>query len=70
MIPWANGVGNRNLARMRLVGLGRAAMKRVLSVVLASLLGFAVPLAAAAGDKRAVYLGGTVTAIQENNRVL
>ncbi len=68
MIPWVNGVANRNLARVRLVGLGGAAMKRVLCVVLASLLGSAVPLAAVAGDKRAMYLGGTVTAIQEKQQ--
>jgi hypothetical protein len=43
-------------------------MKRVLCVVLASLLGSAVPLPAAARDKRAVYLGGTVTAIQEKQQ--
>ncbi len=43
-------------------------MKRVLCVVLACLLGSAVPLAAAAGDKRATYLGGTVTAIQEKQQ--
>ena len=43
-------------------------MKRLLCVVLAYLLGSAAPLAAAVGDKRATYLGGTVTAIQEKQQ--
>jgi hypothetical protein len=43
-------------------------MKRVLCVVLAYLLGSGVPLAAAARDDRATYLGGTVTAIQEKQQ--
>ncbi len=42
-------------------------MRRVLCVVLAYLLGSGVPLAAARDD-RATYLGGTVTAIQEEQQ--